>query len=399
MGFLNGRVTFLRFHVSGRRPGQFGPEYLEKLAEHQIGKQKVSSSDGVEVGWIAGDHILDTSFDLAKNIINDTLQFAMRVDAQKIPSDLLRAYMQVEVEVLAKESPSGRVGARQRREARATARERLEQEAKDGRYLKRKAIPVLWDANSNELFVGTTSLTAIDRLLELFQHTFERKLEPLNAGTQAFRLAEARQQTRSVDDANPATFVPGVSPAGIAWMPEEASRDFFGNEFLLWLWYILDAVSDTIELIDKSEVAAMMARTLALECPRGLTGRETIQSDGPTRLPEARRAVQAGKLPRKAGLTLVRHDKQYELTLQAESLAVSGARLPAPEGEEEHARAEERVTNFRDLVETLDLLYDVFCRVRTGGDWTKELGKIQRWLQSEDRRRQQEDHVAATASA
>jgi hypothetical protein len=398
MGFLNGRVTFARFHVSGRRPGQFGPDHLERLAGHQIGKQKVSSADGVEVGWIAGDHILDTNFDLAKNIINDTLQFAMRIDAQKIPSDLLRAYTQVELEGVAKGNPSGHVSARQRREARANARERLEQEAKDGRYLRRKAVPVLWDSASNELFVGTTSFTAFDRLLELFQHTFDRKLEPLNAGAQAFRMAEARQQTRGVDDANPANFVPGVTPPEIAWMPEEGSRDFFGNEFLLWLWYILDAVSDSIELVDKSEVVAMVARTLALECPRGQTGRESIQSDGPTRLPEARRAIQAGKLPRKAGLTLVRHDKQYELTLHAESLAVSSAKLPAPEGEEERARAEERVTIFRELVETLDLLYDVFCRVRTGGDWNKELGKIQRWLQSEERRRQHENHVVATAS-
>ena len=69
----------------------------------------------------------------------------------------------------------------------------------------------------------------------------------------------------------------------------------------------------------------MLARTLTLECPRGQTGKETIPSDGPTRLPEARRAIQAGKLPRKAGLILVRHDNQYELTLQAETLAVSGA--------------------------------------------------------------------------
>jgi hypothetical protein len=31
--------------------------------------------------------------------------------------------------------------------------------------------------------------------------------------------------------------------------------------------------------------------------------------------PEARRAIQSGKLPRKVGLTVVRHDQQYELTL------------------------------------------------------------------------------------
>ena len=205
------------------------------------------------------------------------------------------------------------------------AREKLEEEADDGRFLRRKAYPLLWDAPSNELLVGTTSVTAMDRLHTLFEQTFGYGFEPLGAGRQMFRLAEPRQQTRGVDDATPAPFVPGASPSEVAWMPDEASRDFLGNEYLLWLWYMLDSESDTIALGDGSEAAVMLARTLVLECPRGQTGRESITSDGPTRLPEARRAIQSGKLPRKVGLIVVRHDQQYELTLQAETLAVSGA--------------------------------------------------------------------------
>src|SRR6516225_1448124 len=98
MGFLSGRVSFVRYHVTGRPPKVFGPEHLERLAAHAIGKQRLASADGVEAGWIAGDHILDTRFDLAKNVVDDTLQFALRLDSQKVPADLLRAYVQVELE-------------------------------------------------------------------------------------------------------------------------------------------------------------------------------------------------------------------------------------------------------------------------------------------------------------
>ena len=112
---------------------------------------------------------------------------------------------------------------------------------------------------------------------------------------------------------------------------------------------------DSVLQRDGSEAALMLARTLVLECPRAVSGSETIRSDGPTKLPEARRAIQAGKLPRQAGLILVRHDQQYELTLQAETLAVSGAKLPASEEGEERAKQEERVGQLRHLVETLDL--------------------------------------------
>jgi hypothetical protein len=307
------------------------------------------------------------------------------MDTQKIPADLLRAYTQVELEGVAANNPSGLPSARQKREAREAARERLDKEAADGRFLRRKAYPVLWDSQTNELLVGTISAAAIDRLLTLFQKTFDHGFKLIGAGQRAFQLAELREQTRGVDDAGPAHFVPGGASGEIAWVADEASRDFLGNEFLLWLWFILETESDSIALGDGSAVDVMLARTLVLECPRGQTCKQSITSDAPSRLPEARRAIQAGKLPRKAGLTLVRHERQYELTLHAETLAVSSAKLPAPEAEEERARQEERVTVLRDLVETLDLLYDVFCRMRTSGGWPRELAKIKRWLQSHER--------------
>jgi hypothetical protein len=387
MGFFTGRAVCTRCRVSGRSPRQFGPDHLQHLADHAIGKQRLMSGDGVEVGWTAGDHILDTRFELAKNIINDTLHFALRVDEQKIPADLLRAYMAVELEGLAAASPSGHTSARQRREARANARERLETEARDGRFLRRKAFPVLWDARSHEVLAGTTSVTALERLYTLFQQTFGARLDLLGAGQQAFLQAEGRQQTRGVDDARPAPLLPGVKLTEVAWLPEENSRDFLGNEFLLWLWYVLDEESDTLTLADGSEATVMLARSLVLECPRGQTGKETIVSDAPTRLPEARRAVQAGKLPRRAGLTVVRQDVHYELTLQAESLAVTGARLPAPEADDDRARLEERVTQLRHLLETLDLIYDAFGSHRFGAGWSKELAKMQKWLASGERGR------------
>jgi hypothetical protein len=387
MGFFSGRVTCTRFRVSRRGSRSFGPDHLEQLAAHAIGKQKVASADGSLAGWTAGDHLLDTRFDLAKNVVNDTLHFAKRIDAQKIPADLLRAYTQVELEALAAENPSGRPSARQKREARENARARLEGEAADGRFLRRKAYPLLWDSQSNELLVSTSAVSVIDRLHTLFQQTFNRGFELLGAGRLAFRQAEGRGQERGVEDASPAPFLPGSAVREVAWLPDEANRDFLGNEFLLWLWYVLDTASDTLELAGKSQATVMLARTLVLECPRGQTGKESITSDGPAHLPEARRAIQAGKLPRKAGLTVVRHDQQYELTLTAETMGVAGARLPPGEADEDRARLEERVTQLRHLLETLDLLYDAFGHRRFGPEWPKELARVQKWLQREERGR------------
>jgi hypothetical protein len=387
MGFYNGRATFLRFKVNGPAPRLFDDEQIERLKDRMAGRQRIASADGVETGWTAGDHVLDTDFGLEKNVINDTLTFDLRVDTDKLPGDLLRAYYAVELKALSKNNPSGFASARQKREAKEIARERLEQEAKDGRYKKRKCVPVLWDRQSNEVLFGATSLTQVDRLCSLFETTFGATLECVTAGRRAYQLSEVGARTRQVDDSAPSAFVPNVTPSEVAWIADESSRDFIGNEFILWLWYFTDVESDTIKLADDSEVTLMLARTLNLECPRGVTGHETISHEGPTRLPEARRAIQSGKLPRKVGLTLVRHGEQYELALHAETLGVGGAKLPPPdEGADARGKLDDRADKLRALIETLDLLYNAFCEKRFGKEWEAELAGMQKWLKREDRR-------------
>ena len=106
MGFFAGRATFLRFRVNGPAPRMFGEEHLERLAAFRAGRQRIASADGVETGWSAGEHVLDTDFELAKNIINDTLYFDLRVDTEKLPADLFRAYYAVELKALSANNPT-----------------------------------------------------------------------------------------------------------------------------------------------------------------------------------------------------------------------------------------------------------------------------------------------------
>lgn len=380
MGFLSGAVSFLRFRVSGPAPRLFDQEHLDKLAGHAAGRQRIASADGVETGWTAGDHVLDADFTLDKNVVNDALCFELAVDTNKLPADKLKAYTAVELKALAKDNPSGRPSARQKREAKEAARERLEDEAKDGRYRKRKCFPVLWDRTTNEALFGATSLTQVDRLCSLFEQTFGAKLECVTAGRLASYLTGDEPELHAPVDADPSAFVAGGT-AEVAWIADESSRDFLGNEFLLWLWWFLDAESDTLTLADGSDVAVMIARTLALECPRGQTGADAFAHEGPARLPEARRAIQAGKLPRKCGLTVVRHDQQYEFTLHAETLAVGAGKLPPQEDATDAVAVKAgRVDQVRHLIETLDGLYAAFLARRLGTAGAIDLDRMRKWL-------------------
>lgn len=387
MAFLTGRVSYIRFKVNGAAPRTFTEEHTGRLADRMAGRQRLASADGIECGWTAGDHCLDTSFDLAKNIVNDALCFELAIDTDKIPADRMKAMYAVELKALSANNPSGFPSAKQKREAKEIARERLEEEAKDGRFKKRKCIPVMWDRLSNEVLFGATSTAQVDRLCSLFEQTFQLDLECVTAGPRAFHFAEVHGTTKQLDNAAPSAFIPGTTPSEFAWIADETSRDFIGNEFLQWLWFVTDTDTDTLKLSDDSEVTLMLARGLTLECPRGQTGHETFSHEGPTRLPEARRAIQSGKLPRKVGITMVRHDLQYEFAIQAETLAVGSAKLPPMDAEDARAKLEERITQIRSLDETISLLYEAFLVRRLSPKWGEELGIIQKWLKGgEDRK-------------
>jgi hypothetical protein len=383
MGFMNGRMTYVRYQVSGDSPLPFDEEHLDRVQQHVIGRHgPAETQDGVAIGWAAGDHVLDLSFDLEKNVVHDALHLSLRIDTDKVPADLLKAYTRIELDARAQLNPSGRPTKAQREEAKEAAKARAEAEAADGRFRRLKHFPILWDGQSNRLYAGMTSPAAIDRLHVLFKSTFDRTLEPITAGRLADLQAAARGEPTSEEQTGPLGLLgdeDGIQ--AVAWSnPDSPSRDVWGNEFLIWLWHTLQVDGDTLVLSDGSEATVMMAKTLTLDCPRGETGRDSLTNEGPTRLPEAFRALQAGKLPRKAGLIVVRHGQQYELTLQAETLAVSGAALPKLDevGGEEARIA--RIDNLRHLVETLDLLFDTFGRRRAGSDWTGELNRIREWL-------------------
>ncbi len=376
MGFLNGRVTYVRYRVGGDAPLKFDSDILERVEAHAVGKHGLGdAADGVTFGWSGGDHVLDVNFGADKNVLNDALHLAIRIDTDKIPGDLLRAYTRIETDARAHLNPSGFANKAQKQEAKEAAIARAESEAADGRFRRRKHTPVLWDGTTNTLYAGTNSAAILDRLQNLFRETFDRNLEPITAGSLA---AE-----RTGSNFAPVAYL-GNDPNAVtqvAWAESDPNRpDHWGNEFLMWLWHALQNDGDTLELADGSEATVMFAKTLMLDCPRGLTGSDSLKDEGPSKLPEAFRAIQSGKLPRRAGLIVVRNGVQYDLTLQAETLAVAGLALPKVEGASGREAHMARIDSLRHLVETLDLMYDLYGRRRTGPDWAGDLGRIRLWL-------------------
>lgn len=196
---------------------------------------------------------------------------------------------------------------------------------------------------------------------------------------------EAFTRYAEMDDLTPANFVSNQSFGQVAWANEHSpAPDFLGNEFLMWLWWMLETETDSIKLADDSHVTAMLTKTLVLECPCGENGKETISAESPVKLVEAMQAIRSGKMPRKTGMTLIRNSQQFDLVLQAESFAISGAKIHLDEDTDFDVN--DRIDAIRTLSETVDMMFHVFCDRRTSNKWAKELGNISKWLESSSKR-------------
>ena len=379
MPFLRGSLAFQRFSVTGFEAERFGDEHIEILSKHAAGKFQTASEENVSVGFLGGEHLFDQDFDHSKNLINEAIHFSARFDTNQIPSAYRAAWLQMELAGIAKDSETGVITKAQRKEAKEAVEQRCETEAATGKYRKMQSFPMLWDYANELLYFGGSVGTAGRHCLDLVERAFGVELRHWSAGSLAEQWGIDNELYGEVDDLQPVSFVSGQTMGSHKWSNEHSqSPDFLGNEFLMWLWWTLENQTDTITLADDSKVTVMLAKTLSLECPLGESGKESISAESPVKLPEAMQAIRSGKLPRKAGMTIVREDRQFDLTLQAESFGISGAKIHLEEDEE--FDDDDRIDAIRQLSETMDLMFETFLGRRTGKDWKKDLKAIGGWL-------------------
>jgi hypothetical protein len=218
---------------------------------------------------------------------------------------------------------------------------------------------------------------SMEKLAELFERTFGLSLLPVSSGAAALRYLEPHGRRRDYEDASPTRFVYGADGEGqrpdYPWVSKSAEpKDFFGNEFLLWLWH----------QVDMGEASAIIERTLDLDCAYGQSGRAFLRGDSVTKMAEALDALRTGKVPRKVGITIESTGAQYSLTLAAESLSIGTLKLPdVEEAENPRVLFEERIGLLRDFCRVIDDLFGQFLKLRTSGSWENHVGTMRKWIQ------------------
>src|SRR6202034_492824 len=131
---------------------------------------------------------------------------------------------------------------------------------------------------------------------------------------------------------------------------------------------------------DSVEITIFIDKLLDLDCAYGQTGRDSLHGAGPSRMPEALDALRTAKIPRKMGMILDT-GQQFSLTLNAETLAISSAKLPEVEdAETPRVVFEERIMLMRDLWRAIDHLFATFLKQRATAAWESQSAAVRKWI-------------------
>ena len=385
MGFASGAINYRRYAVIGAENPELPSEaLLEKLDQFALRPGELGVPEPSEWGWSGGRHVLDANFGFQNNVFADCLYFALRVDTNKVPGDIKKAYQIMEEDAAAKGNPSGFISKKQKKDVKDTVSKKVDEELRSGRFRRSKLLLVLWDLPSHTLYCAAGNSDQ-EKLLELFERTFGLTLQLLSSGSVALRQLEAAGKRRTYEDLKASRFVTGPAGEGqtadYPWVAKSSEKaDFLGNEFLLWLWHEAENRTGIIPTAD-GDVTVMFDKSLDLDCAFGESGKDSLRGAGPTRMPEATDALRTGKVPRKAGLIMDAHSQQFTLTLNAELLQISGLQLPNIEqADTPRTFFEERIDLVRDFVKSMDALYDAFLKIRTGGSWETHVKTIRQWI-------------------
>ncbi|MFA9477323.1 hypothetical protein ACERK3_03330 [Phycisphaerales bacterium AB-hyl4] len=409
MSFHSGRVSFCRFHVTGDAPPAVDETALSILKEHKFQETEIGAPDEVEVGWITGEHLLDTQFTYEKNGYGSPaepmLLLAMRMDTHKVPADVKQAYRKINEQAAASDNPSGFASKADKRDAKDLSTRQVQEDLAAGKFRRSKQVPVLWDLKRNVVYAGATGNAVVEELASLFRRSFAVELEVMSSGTLAGHVMRSEGRSRDWEDLHPSPFTPppaeahadhedadGVGDVTIPSIPWRAQaidlKDFLGNEFLLWLWWKCETAEGMVSVTfpggRTGEVFAAMDKTLDMDCAWDVRGKQSLRGHAPQRLGEANEALATGKWPRKAGLIISDGEHQWELSLQADRWQVSSAALPEiAEAESPREITEARLELVRSLADTLDSLYQAFLLRRVGGGWANDRQAIRDWIKQQ----------------
>jgi len=174
LGALSGGTTVKRLVADGPPVDGFRTRYVEALEAYAFRPLTVESEEDRATGWATVAHPLDTRFDADKVLFNEYLCVTYRVDTVRVPSSTLKLYQrEAELQWLAENHRESMP-----RNQRKILFEEVRRELRGKTLPTIKAIDLVWNTVSGQVWVWTQNGKLIEEIDELFQKTFDRGLLP-----------------------------------------------------------------------------------------------------------------------------------------------------------------------------------------------------------------------------
>jgi hypothetical protein len=162
---------------------------------------------------------------------------------------------------------------------------------------------------------------------------------------------------------------------------------FLGEEFLTWLWYLIEKDQNLLEKFDKDFVGLEIGNRIVFENRKKESGeRITIKGDGAS-LEEGILTLKKGGMVTELNLIYKSAELSWQFTLKGESLNVSSFNLPntgSPESDEDiEGFVLEKIFLYDKLLKILEKIYIYFIDLRLSNKWKNNMvPKIRDWIKS-----------------
>jgi len=162
---------------------------------------------------------------------------------------------------------------------------------------------------------------------------------------------------------------------------------FLGDEFLTWLWFLIETDQNALRAIDPDFKAIEIGNRIVLENRKKKSlERISIRGDD-AGLEEGRLALKKGALLSELSLIFKTGENQWQFSLKGESLNFSNLKTPGPSLPASPEEMEDFLINkneqFNKITNFIELAFKAFIHIKLTGKWSvKVIPNIKKWVKS-----------------
>ncbi|MCX7818579.1 MAG: hypothetical protein N2652_05130 [Kiritimatiellae bacterium] len=356
MSFEQGRISFRIFRWRGELPA----DWADCVRRHACPPPTTVGAEPAQ-GWTGGRHPLDLPVVPEHLTHGGWIRMLFVRALRRPPGSYLAATIRAEEAALQAALNRPFLDRRTRAKIRKEVTDRLCRES----LPSLSVVQVLADPAEGIAYASALSDTLADRVTVWWQRSFGRRLDPLDPMELARELRSPHPREwppfaeRHIGDSDP------------------------GCEFLTWLWFAMEQGESEIDVPGQGRAAYVLEGPLVLGTEEGEGALETVVRRGqPIAGVEARAALRAGKLLRRATLRLASGAREWSCVVDGRSFGFRSFQ-PAddPELRDPLSRFQDRARQLHEFRRLWVALYRRFLEVRTvGSTWQSVRAELDHWL-------------------